>query len=72
LKSLNKAEILGRKGEIKRAAVSEIAPGYVQVIEEKNCTTAYFNVALPLKVGDKVKIFRDGKDYLLMTDDELR
>ncbi|MDP6459526.1 MAG: 60S ribosomal export protein NMD3 [Candidatus Hydrothermarchaeota archaeon] len=71
LKSLNKAEILGRKGEIKRAAVSEIAPDYVQVIEE-NDTTAYFNVALPLKVGDKVKIFHDGKDYLLLTEDELR
>lgn len=72
LKSLNKAEILGRKGEIKRASVSEIAPGHVQVIEEKSYTTAYFNVAMPLKVGDKVKIFRDGKDYLLMTEDELR
>jgi nonsense-mediated mRNA decay protein 3 len=71
LKSLNKADILGRKGKIKRAAVSEIAPGCVQVIEENN-TTAYFNVALPLNVGDKVKIFRYEKDYLLMTEDELR
>jgi nonsense-mediated mRNA decay protein 3 len=67
-KRLEKAEILGRAEDAVKAMVTEVVRDRVQVLEFRDYKTFYFDIPLPLEVGQEVRILQaKGKVYLLAT-----
>ena len=70
-KKLAKAEILGRSEDAVKAMVTEVVKDRIQVLEFRDYKTFYFDIPLPLEVGQEVRILQaKGKVYLLATSME--
>ncbi len=67
-KQLARAEILAGAEDAIKGMVTEVVRGRVQVLEFKDYKTFYFDIPLPLRVGDEVRLLKIGRSaYLLAT-----
>ncbi|NOZ58901.1 MAG: hypothetical protein GXO66_04925 [Euryarchaeota archaeon] len=67
-KKLAKAELLGSAEDAVRAMVTEVVKDRIQVLEFRDYKTFYFDIPLPLRVGDEVRLLKaEGRVYLLAT-----
>ncbi len=67
-KQLAKVEIIAGAEDAVKGMVTEVVKGRVQVLEFKDYKTFYFDIPLPLEVGQEVRILQaKGRVYLLAT-----
>ena len=58
VKGLREAEILGREEDTRKAMISEVTTGRIQVMDLESLETVYLEGRFPVKVRDEVRIFR--------------